>query len=38
MNKNPKVFRDALSALHDFQSGMTLMSGALAFAESPKIV
>lgn len=27
MNKNPKVFRDALSALHDFQSGMTLMSG-----------
>jgi 3-oxoacid CoA-transferase subunit A len=26
-NKNPKVFKDALSALHDFQSGMTLMSG-----------
>jgi 3-oxoacid CoA-transferase subunit A len=28
MNKNnPKVFSDALSALYDFQSGMTLMSG-----------
>jgi 3-oxoacid CoA-transferase subunit A len=26
-NKNPKVFKDALSALHDFKSGMTLMSG-----------
>lgn len=26
-NKNPKVFQDALSALSDFQSGMTLMSG-----------
>lgn len=24
---NPKVFNDALSALNDFQSGMTLMSG-----------
>lgn len=27
MNKNPKVFTDALSALHDFKSDMTLMSG-----------
>ena len=27
MNKNPKVFPDALSALHDFQSHMSLMSG-----------
>ena len=26
-HKNPKVYKDALSALHDFQSGMTLMSG-----------
>jgi 3-oxoacid CoA-transferase subunit A len=26
-NKNFKVFSDAFSALHDFQSGMTLMSG-----------
>lgn len=26
-NKSPKVYQDALSALHDFQSGMTLMSG-----------
>lgn len=26
-NKNPKVYQDALSALSDFQSGMTLMSG-----------
>jgi len=25
--KNPKVYQDALSALSDFQSGMTLMSG-----------
>ena len=25
--KNPKVYKNALSALHDFQSGMTLMSG-----------
>ena len=24
---NPKVYNDALSALHDFKSGMTLMSG-----------
>ncbi|MBC7539376.1 MAG: CoA transferase subunit A [Bacteriovorax sp.] len=26
-NKNSKVFKDAVSALFDFQSGMTLMSG-----------
>lgn len=26
-NANPKVYSDALSALHDFKSGMTLMSG-----------
>lgn len=26
-NKSPKVYPDALSALHDFKSGMTLMSG-----------
>jgi 3-oxoacid CoA-transferase subunit A len=27
MKKNPKVFPDAISALHDFKSDMTLMSG-----------
>ena len=27
MKNNPKVFKDALSALHDFKSDMTLMSG-----------
>jgi 3-oxoacid CoA-transferase subunit A len=27
MKKSPKVFTDASAALHDFQSGMTLMSG-----------
>ncbi|MDO9181409.1 MAG: CoA transferase subunit A [Bacteriovorax sp.] len=27
IKKNTKVFSDALTALHDFQSGMTLMSG-----------
>ena len=26
-NNSPKVFKDAASALHDFKSGMTLMSG-----------
>lgn len=26
-SKSPKVYSDALSALHDFKSGMTLMSG-----------